>query len=156
MVKNLPANAGDTRDVDSILGLRTTPGGGNDKTLQHSCLENPMTEETGRLQFIGSQRVRYNWVIDQQKHSQDQQKHSTKNVCLIACNSPSPKSHLYWPFPRASLEQFLRAIWNAVSRAAVLILPQIGLNRNFHVVHFLKSKMLGGLLNFLSFSKMSF
>ena len=42
MVKNLPANAGDTRDMDSILGLRTTPGGGNDKILQHSCLENPM------------------------------------------------------------------------------------------------------------------
>ena len=35
---------------------------------------------------------------------------------------------MYWPSPTASLEQSLRAIWSAVSRAAVLILPQIKLN----------------------------
>ena len=28
--------------------------------LQYSCLENPMEEEPGRLQSIGSQRVRHN------------------------------------------------------------------------------------------------
>ena len=28
MVKNLPANAGDVRDVSSIPGLRRSPGGG--------------------------------------------------------------------------------------------------------------------------------
>ena len=31
-------------------------------------------------------------------------------------------------FPPASLEQFLRASWNAVSRAIAFILPQIKLN----------------------------
>ena len=31
----------------------------------------------------------------------------------------------HWPCPTASLEQALRAIWGAVSQAAVLILPQI-------------------------------
>ena len=39
MVKNLPANAGDT---GSIPGLGRSPGGGNGKPLQNSCLENPM------------------------------------------------------------------------------------------------------------------
>ena len=29
MVKNLPANAGDTRDIDSIPGSRRVPGGRN-------------------------------------------------------------------------------------------------------------------------------
>ena len=38
-VKNLLANAG---DVGSILGLRRSPGGRNDNTLQYSCLENSM------------------------------------------------------------------------------------------------------------------
>ena len=51
-----------------------------------------------------------------------------KIMCLIVCTPPSPKSRIYWPFPIASLEQFLRAIWGAVSQAVVLILPQIKLN----------------------------
>ena len=42
LVKNLPANAGDTRDVDSIPGLERSPGGGNGNSLQYPCLENSM------------------------------------------------------------------------------------------------------------------
>ena len=42
MVKNLPANAGDVRDVGSIPGLGRSPGGGHGNPLQYSCLENPM------------------------------------------------------------------------------------------------------------------
>ena len=41
-VKNLPANAGHTRDVGSISGLGRSPGIGNGKPLQHCCLENSM------------------------------------------------------------------------------------------------------------------
>ena len=33
MVKNPPANAGDTRDGDSIPGLGRSPGGGHDNPL---------------------------------------------------------------------------------------------------------------------------
>ena len=42
MVKILPANARDTGDMDSVLGLGRFPGGGNSNPLQYSCLENPM------------------------------------------------------------------------------------------------------------------
>ena len=42
MVENLPANAGDLRDVSLILGLGRSPGGGNGNPLQYSCLENPV------------------------------------------------------------------------------------------------------------------
>ena len=42
MVKNLPANARDTRDVGLIPGLGRSPGGGNGNPLQYSCLENLM------------------------------------------------------------------------------------------------------------------
>ena len=42
LVKNLPANAGDTRDVSSIPGLERSPGEGNGNPLQYSYLENPM------------------------------------------------------------------------------------------------------------------
>ena len=42
VVKNLPANAGDTRDLGSIPGPGRSPGGGNGSLLQYSCLRNPM------------------------------------------------------------------------------------------------------------------
>ena len=41
VVKNLPANAGDLRDVGLIPGSGRCPGG-NGNPLQYSCLENPM------------------------------------------------------------------------------------------------------------------
>ena len=42
MVKNLPANAGDT---GFIPGLGRSPGKGNGNPLQHFCLGNPMDRE---------------------------------------------------------------------------------------------------------------
>ena len=44
MVANLPANAGDTRDLGSTPGLGRTPGEGNGSPLQYFCLENPMDQ----------------------------------------------------------------------------------------------------------------
>ena len=60
MVKNPPANAEDARNVGSIPWVRKIPGGGNGNPLQYSCLEMPWTEEPGRLQFMGLQRVGHN------------------------------------------------------------------------------------------------
>ena len=42
MVKNLPAKAGDIRDMGSVPGSGRSPGGGHGNHLQYSCLENPM------------------------------------------------------------------------------------------------------------------
>ena len=42
VVKNPPANAGDTRDVGSISESGRSPGVGNSNLLQYSCLENSM------------------------------------------------------------------------------------------------------------------
>ena len=42
VVKNMPANAGDVRDMGSISRLGTSPGGGHDNSLQYPCLENPL------------------------------------------------------------------------------------------------------------------
>ena len=41
-VKDLPANAGDTRDMGLIPGQGRSPGVGNDNPLQYSSLENFM------------------------------------------------------------------------------------------------------------------
>ena len=53
LVKNPPANAGDT---DSIPGLGKSPGEGSDNPVQYSNLGNPMDEEPGRKQSMGSQK----------------------------------------------------------------------------------------------------
>ena len=42
VVKNLPANAGDTRKVSLIPGWERSPGGGHSNPLQYSCLESSM------------------------------------------------------------------------------------------------------------------
>ena len=42
VVKNLPVNAGDIKDVGSISGLGRSPGEGHGNPLQYSCLENHM------------------------------------------------------------------------------------------------------------------
>ena len=42
MVKNLPANAEDLRDMGSIPGSGRSPRGGNDIPLQYSYRENPI------------------------------------------------------------------------------------------------------------------
>ena len=42
MVKNLPANAGNIRDMGLIPGLGRSSGGWHGNPLQYSCLENPM------------------------------------------------------------------------------------------------------------------
>ena len=41
-VKNLPANAGDTRDSGLIPGSGRSPGEGHWNPLQYSCLENSL------------------------------------------------------------------------------------------------------------------
>ena len=48
VVKNPPANAGDTRDVGSIPGTGRSPGGGHGNPLQYSSLENPMDKGAWR------------------------------------------------------------------------------------------------------------
>ena len=53
MVENLPANAGGTRDVGSILGSGRSPGVGNGNPLWYSCLENPMDQEAWRAVVHG-------------------------------------------------------------------------------------------------------
>ena len=59
VVKNLPFNAGDIRDVGSIPGPGRSPGGGHGNSLQYSCLENPMDRGAWRAIVHG---VAENWT----------------------------------------------------------------------------------------------
>ena len=54
VVKNLAANAGDTRDAGSIPAWGRSPGGGNGNPLQYSCLENSMDRGAWRATVHGA------------------------------------------------------------------------------------------------------
>ena len=86
-----------------------SPGEGSSNRLQNSCLENS-TEEPGRLQSVGSQRVVHDWVTE---HActftkKSLQSPSQMKILYLACRTPSslvPKSlssrsllstHLMW------------------------------------------------------------
>ena len=61
VVKNLPANVKDARDVGLISGSGRSPGVGNGNPFQYSCLENFM--ERGALHATvhgGHKRVSHN------------------------------------------------------------------------------------------------
>ena len=64
MVKNLHANAEDSGDTGSILGLGRSSG---EEMATHSSIlawEIPWIEEPGGLQSMGSQRVRHDLLSD--------------------------------------------------------------------------------------------
>ena len=57
MIKNLPDNAGDIRDMGSIPESVRSPGGGESQ-LQDSCLGDSMERGACQATVHGSQRVR--------------------------------------------------------------------------------------------------
>ena len=59
MLKNLPANAGDVGDAGLIPGSGRSPGVRNGTHSSILAQEIPWTEEPGRLQSIGLQRVEH-------------------------------------------------------------------------------------------------
>ena len=63
MVKNLPANAGDT---SSILGSGRSPGEENGNPLQYSCLENSRDRGAQQATVYGVTRVGHDLVTKQQ------------------------------------------------------------------------------------------
>ena len=58
VAKNLPANAGDIRDMGSITGWGRSPGEEHSNTIQYSGLENPM--DRGAWRLTESHRVGHN------------------------------------------------------------------------------------------------
>ena len=61
VVKNPPANAGDTGDAGSIPGLGRSPGGGNVNPFQYSCLENSRDRGAWRATTYGVTKSR-SWL----------------------------------------------------------------------------------------------
>ena len=63
VVKNLPANAGDS---GSVPGSVRSPEGGNGNALQDSCQENPLDRGIQRATVLEVTRVRHSLPTKQQ------------------------------------------------------------------------------------------
>ena len=61
--KNSPASAGAVRNMESILGSRRFPGGGNGNPLQCSCWDNPMDRDAWRAIVNGVTKSK-TWLSD--------------------------------------------------------------------------------------------
>ena len=59
LVKNMPADAGDIRDMGSVPGSGRSLGGGHGNPLQYSRLENPVDRGAWRVPIHG---VAQNWT----------------------------------------------------------------------------------------------
>ena len=57
VVKNLPANAGDARDTNSIPGSGRSPEEGHGNPLQYSCPGNPMDREAWQATIHGVSKI---------------------------------------------------------------------------------------------------
>ena len=62
VIKNPSANAGNTKDMDSITVLGRSPGGENDNQLQYSCLGNPMDRGAWQAIVLGVAKSWHTWA----------------------------------------------------------------------------------------------
>ena len=137
MVKNLPARAGDARDVVSIPGLGRSPGEGNGNLLQYSCLENAMDRGAWSAAVHGEARVGHNWVSEHththtRTHTHTQTKwrksenHSSRLVRIWGSN-PSSKislyilSYLYYSREQLLFKIYIYPLQNLSSQCGLLI-----------------------------------
>ena len=75
MVKDLPADAGDIRDMHLIPGLEGSPGEGNGNPIQYSCLENPIDRGVWQDAVHG--------VANSQKQLSMQEKNKRVENCAV-------------------------------------------------------------------------
>ena len=83
MVKNPPANAGDSGDGGSIPGSGRSPGEGNGNPLQYSCLENPMDQGA------------WGAIVHRVTKSQTQLKQLSMHACMLSGITVSSLTHTY-------------------------------------------------------------
>ena len=85
MLKNLPANAEDVRDMGLIPGLERSARGGCGNPLQYACLENPMDRGAWQATVHG---VTQSWA---------QPKHLSMHACVLKREGSMSKPEAYRP-----------------------------------------------------------
>ena len=85
VVKNSPADAGDTRDAGSIPRSGRSPGEGRGNPLQYSCLENPMDRGAWAIVHrVTKSQILLKWLSKHISFS-DVIGFSTQLLCAFGC-----------------------------------------------------------------------
>ena len=101
MVKNLPANAGDVRDMGLIPGSGRSPRVGNGNPLQYSCLENSMDRGACSAAVHGVAKNRTHLSMHKPRYTYKGQKYHLYvssirtgifNFFLVTALSPIPRT----------------------------------------------------------------
>ena len=95
-MKNLPANAGDTREASSIPGLVRFSGGGNSNPLQEPCLGNPIDGGAWQATVHGVTRSQESDTTEQLRvHTQASLTLSTdfNSIYLETSSYPTDEGH---------------------------------------------------------------
>ena len=102
VVRNLPANAEDTRDMGSIPGSWSSSGGGHGNLLQYSCLENPMDRGDRWATFHGVAKS-WTWLkqLNKQAHTH----------CKVLSLMNSASNWSYYPSAGLLIDQNL-VVWS--------------------------------------------
>ena len=123
VIKNLPANAGDTRDVGLTPRSGTPLGGENGKPLQYSCWDNPMDRGDWQATVHG---VTKNWTwlsnwTHAHTHTHTQHTHYFIAVLITIARRIIPEilqtsecSHSLWWAPR-KLRMWKTGYWPRIA-----------------------------------------
>ena len=130
LLKNLPASAGDARDLGLIPGSGRSPGGVHGHPLQYSCLENPMDGEARPATVHGVAKSSYTHTCEAADftflhpkcktrcsppppHPVHTPAHPLASPCQLPLCPPPPDSYLeISSMLRAQLGKKLRGVWD--------------------------------------------
>ena len=107
VIKNLPANAGDSRDMSLISGLGKSPEVGNDTPVQYSSLENSISRRAWWAAVYGTSKSRtllsklhaYNSIIKRNESlTQDTTWSKLENIMLSERSQAQQVTHCMNPF----------------------------------------------------------
>ena len=104
MVKNLPANAADTRDTNLIPGLGRSPIVGNGNPLQYSCLENSMVREAWWATVRGFSKRRQTERLSTHTHTHTRETKELTAQCFALKKQTSPSY-------KEGNKIFIRILW---------------------------------------------
>ena len=96
VIKNLPANAVDIRDVCSIPGLGRSTGEGNGNPLWYSCLENPMNRGAWQATDHAVARVGHDLATKPPPRMRRATTKRTDNKCWQGCREKGTLVCYWW------------------------------------------------------------
>ena len=137
MGKEFACNSRDTGDSSSIPGLGRSPGGGNGKPLQYSCLKNPM-DRRATVKRVTKSQMQLSMI----------------ERCALQVNKKDIKEHIVWGGDNFFLPQYVLFSKNTL-KIDITSVGEAKEKRNSHTLYTLKEylaiRLSKALKNYIPF-----